>query len=63
MLNGTFILSQMQVNGSWGGGGLYQGTPFEITYGISVLRLSWVQHNDGGIHRGTVLGFDCINII
>jgi hypothetical protein len=28
---------------------LYRRIAFEITQGISVLRLSWVQCNDGGI--------------
>jgi hypothetical protein len=40
--------------GGWrlAGVALYWGIPFEIMYGISVLRLSWVQWEGISIYRG-----------
>jgi hypothetical protein len=37
----------------------YWGIPFEITWEISVPRLSWAQWEVGSIQRDTESGFDC----
>jgi hypothetical protein len=45
------------------GCGIYLGISFQITYKISVLRLSQVQCEGGGIKRGTVKGLTVVNLL
>jgi hypothetical protein len=59
MLYGTFVLPQMLADGSYWGMALYQGIPFEIREGISVLRCLWVQCEDGSVHRVLYWGSEC----
>jgi hypothetical protein len=42
------------------GNALYQGISFEISYRISVLRLSLPQCEDGVVKRVAEFVFDCV---
>jgi hypothetical protein len=57
VLNNIFAIN---VSGQWlTGVALYWETPFEITYGVSLARLLWMQCEGGGQERGTVSVSDC----